>query len=304
MEVLQAYTTVAFSFPRALRTVTPSTGHDAARYTRAAMKILGLLNSNVNAGDADIPKQDLFPARMQEALAKTLNEAVEVDARNVWPTPRLPPLVAGWMGEFEPDLVVFSVTGFWFLYESTPVRLERRFGWPGKALGKLSREAAARPWLAHNRAFQWSRRATQKAIGGQAWFTPEQVIDISQKVILATLRRESTYTVVFGPSGGEKWARDEAHLRDLVARRRRVDAAMSAFCKAHHVEYWDEPKLKSITDPRASSLQGDDLHLDREGHKRLAEYQFELALGMVNRALQHSRGERPAAPEHITARTP
>lgn len=304
MEVLQAYTTATTSFPRALRTAPLSTGPEPPRYTRAAMKILGLLNSDVNAGDAEIPRQDLFPARMQQALAKTLGEDVEVDARNVWPTPRLPPLVAGWMGEFEPDLVVFSVTAFWFLYESTPVRLDRRLGWPGKAAGKLSREAAARPWLAHNRAFQWSRRATRNAVGGEAWFTPEQVIDISQKVILATLRRESAYTVVFGPSGGEKWARDESHLRELVARRRRVDAAMSAFCRAHHVEYWDEAKLASITDPRARSLQGDDLHLDREGHKRLAEHQFGLALGMVNRALEHSRGGRPGTPEHITARTP
>ncbi len=271
---------------------------------RAAMKILGLLNSNVNAGDADIPKQDLFPARMQQALARKLGQEVQVEARNVWPTPRLPSLVAGWVRDFEPDLVVFSVTGFWFLYESTPVRLERRLGWPGRAMGKLSREAAARPWLAHNRAFQWSRRATQKAIGGQSWFTPDQVIEASQKVILATLRRESAYLVVFGPSGGEKWARDEAHLKDLLARRRRVDSAMSAFCRAHHVEYWDEAKRSGITDPRPSSLQGDDLHLDREGHKRVAEYQFDLALGMVNRAMEHKLGERPGMLGHITVSTP
>lgn len=268
------------------------------------MRILGLLNSNVNAGDADIPKQDLFPARMQQALAQRLGIEVEVDARNVWPTPRLPQLVAGWVRDFEPDLVVFSVTGFWFLYESTPVRLERRLGLPGRALGKLSREAAARPWLAHNPIFQWSRRTTQKAIGGQSWFTPDQVIDVSQKVILATLRREATYTVVFGPSGGEKWARDEHHLKDILARRRRVDAAMAAFCRAHHVEYWDEKKLATITDPRPASLQGDDLHLNREGHKRLAEHQFGLALGMVERALAHARGEPVRGGEHITAAAP
>ena len=304
MEVLPAYTTAMFSFRWRLRTLAASTGREPARYTRAAMKILGLLNSNVSAGDADIPKQDLFPARMQQALARALGQEVEVDARNVWPTPRLPELTAGWVREFEPDLVVFSVTGFWFLYESTPVRLERKLGWPGRAIGKVSREAAARPWLAHNRAFQWSRRATQNAIGGQSWFTPDEVIDVSRKVILATLRRESTYIVVFGPSGGEKWARDEAHREELVARRRRVDDSMSAFCKAHHVEYWGEAKRAQISDPRPSSLQGDDLHLDREGHKRLAEYQFGLALGMVNRALAHARGEGRDDGEHITAVTP
>lgn len=268
------------------------------------MKILGLLNSNVNAGDADIPKQDLFPERMRAALAAKLGIEVEVEARNVWPTPRLPQLVAEWTREYEPDLIVFSVTGFWFLYESTPVRLERRLGWPGRALGRLSREAAARPWLAHNRAFQWSRKRTQRAIGGQSWFTEREVVEASQKVILATLRRESAYTVVFGPSGGEKWARDEAHLKELLGRRRRVDAAMAAFCKAHHVEYWDEEKRAGITDPRPSSLQGDDLHLDREGHRRLAEHQFGLALGMVQRALAHGSETPSAASEHITVGAP
>lgn len=268
------------------------------------MKILGLLNSNVNAGDANIPRQDLFPARMQEALAKSFGMEVEVQARNCWPTPRLPGRVAGWVNEFEPDLVVYSVTGFWFLYESTPVRLERKLGLAGKAIGRVSREAAARPWLAHNRAFQWSRRVTQNAVGGQAWFSADQVVEISQKVILASLRRESAYTVVFGPSGGDKWARNEQHLKELVARRRRVDAAMAAFCKAHHVEYWDEAKLAEIRDPRAASLQGDDLHLDREGHKRVAEYQFGLARGLVERTLAHSSAETAPAGEHITAANP
>ncbi len=284
-----------------LRTVNLSTVLAAARYTRAAMKILGLLNSNVVGGDADIPKQDMFPERMRVALAKALDEEVEVQARSVWPTQRLPQLVDGWVREFQPDLVVFSVIGFWFMYESTPVRLERKLGWPGRMLGRASREAAARPWLAHNRLFQWSRKTTQRAIGGQSWFTPEQVISSSQRVISACLRRESTYVVVFGPSGGEKWARDESHLQELVARRRKVDREMAAFCKAHHVEYWDETKLKGIADPRPASLQGDDLHLDREGHRRLAEHQFNLSLGMVRRAQEHSREAGAAPGGHITA---
>ncbi|MEO8538197.1 MAG: hypothetical protein ABI577_00560 [bacterium] len=265
------------------------------------MKILGILTSNVTGGDVEIPQQDMFPARMQAALAKELNEHVDVEARSAWPTQKLPNRVDDWVRNFEPDLVVFSIIGFWFMYESTPVRLQRKLGLPGRILGRASREAAARPRLAHNRVFQWSRKRIQEAVGGQAWFTPEEVIASSQRVISTCLRRESTYIVVVGPSGGEKWARNEAHLRELLLRRRRVDREMAAFCKAHHVEYWDEPMLATITDPRPASLQGDDLHLDREGHRRLAEHQFGLALGMVRRAREHSRGTGGATAGHITA---
>jgi hypothetical protein len=260
------------------------------------MRILGLLNSNAAGGDASIPREELFPARMQRALTRSLDEEVEVVARSVWPTPRLPKLVDGWVRDFEPELVVFPVTGFWFLYESTPILLERQLGLPGRILGRASREVAARPWLAHNRAFQWSRGRTQRAIGGQSWFTAEEVIAVSKQVISAVLRREATYLVVVGPSGGEKWARDNGHRETLIARRRHVDAAVGEYCRSHHVEYWDEARRSAMTDPEPASLQGDNLHLDRNGHQRLAEYQFGLALGWAKRALQHSRSGEMVRP--------
>jgi hypothetical protein len=259
------------------------------------VRILGLLNSDVTGGDAQIPKQELFPARMAVALTKALGEGVDVTARNVWPTPRLPGRVDSWVKELKPELVVFSVTGFWFLYESTPVRLERRLGKPGRMLGKLSREVAARPRLAHNPVFRWSRKQTQKAVGGQSWFTADQVAEVSTKVISAVLRNESSYLVVLGPSGGDKWAKDARHLEALRARRQLVDQRVGDFCRAHHVEYWDEAKMASLKDPRGSSLQGDDLHLDAEGHRRTAEHQFAFSLSLVKRALAVARGDGAAA---------
>jgi hypothetical protein len=104
-------------------------------------------------------------------------------------------------------------------------------------------------------------------------------------VISTVLRNESSYLVVLGPSGGEKWARDERHLASLIARREMVDARVGAFCRAHHVEYWDLAKMATLKDPRGSSLQGDDLHLDAEGHRRVADQQFDFSLALVNRAL-------------------
>lgn len=287
-------TTSRFSVPYGQNIDTRGKGFYTPR-----VRILALLNSNVTGGDAQIPKEDLFPARMGSALAKALGEEVEVIARNVWPTPRLAGRVDTWVKEFQPELVLYSVTGFWFLYESTPVRLERRLGKPGRALGRISREAAARPWLAHNPVFRWSRKQTQKAVGGQAWFTADQVAEASTKVVSAVLRNESSYLVVLGPSGGDKWAKDARHLESLRARRQMVDTRVGDFCRAHHVEYWDQAKMASLKDPRGSSLQGDELHLDAEGHRRVADYQFGFSLDLVKRALAASRNGQMVA----TART-
>jgi hypothetical protein len=255
------------------------------------MRILGLLNSNVAPDDVHIPREEMFPARMAAALGKAIGEEVEVDARSVWPDQRLAASASRWVREFKPELVVFSIPSFWFMYESTPVRLERKFSRPGRWIGKRFRKLAANPRLAHNRPFQWARQRTQRVLGGESWFSADTVIANCTDTILSVLRGESTYLVVFGPSAGEKWAHDAQHLERLVARRRKVDQALEAFCAQHHVEYWGESKLASIRDARPASLQGDDLHLDREGHRRLAEYQFNLSLGMVNRALTATRGE-------------
>ncbi|MGE3076001.1 MAG: hypothetical protein AB7N24_08960 [Dehalococcoidia bacterium] len=259
------------------------------------MKILGLVGSDVHGGNANIAKQDLYPERMRVGLETALGEEVEVVSRAVWPTRELPALVDRWMKEFEPDLVVFSVSGYSFLYESTPVRVERRLGRLGRLIGRTSLRAAAQPRLAHNRPFQWSRRTVQRIIGGEAWFTAKEVSDVSQQVISTVLRSESGYIEVFGPSGGEKWSRNQAHLDRLIARRRRVDRELAAFCQAHHVEYWDEARRATIADPKPKALQGDDLHLNREGHKRMAEYQFNLALGMARRAREHAGASVGAA---------
>lgn len=253
------------------------------------MKILGLLNSNVRGGDASIPREDLFPGRLAGPLSKALGEPVEITARALWPTPRLPGLVERWTRELRPELVVFSVPSFWFLYESAPVRLERRLGAPGRAISSAALRAAATPWLAHNAPFRWGRERARQVIGGDSWFEPAEVVDAARGVIQAALRAEGTYVIVFGPSGGDQWARDDAGRERLARRRDEVDRALAEFCRQRHVEYWDQKKKAAIRDPRPQSLQGDGLHLDREGHRRTAEHQFGLALGMVNRALAHAR---------------
>jgi hypothetical protein len=233
----------------------------------------------------------MFPAAMQAPLARAIGEPVEVTARPVWPTPDLPKVVDRWMAEIQPELVVFPIGSFWFLYESTPVRVERRLGRPGRWVNRASQKLAAKKWLAHNRPFQWLRRRTQRTLGGDSWFAPEEVIATAKEVIRTILRYEGSYLVVFCPSGGDRWAPDEGALARFARKRDLVDRAISAFCAEHHIEYWDEARIAPERDPRPPSLQGDQLHLDRGGHRRAAERYMDMSVGMMKRALAHSRGE-------------
>jgi hypothetical protein len=209
-------------------------------------------------------------------------------------------VVRRWMDEFRPELVTFYVSSFWFLYESTPVRMERKFGGPGRFISQQSQKIAATPWLAHNRVFQWGRKRTQDVLGGSAWFEPDEVIARSIQIIREVIQSEGSYLVVVGASGGERWARDKEHLQRIIARRDTVDAALGAFCRSHHIEYVSVAQLSALaTPPEPVSLQGDELHLDRKGHSQVAEFYFRVGLGWAQRALKATR-EEPVQAEHIT----
>lgn len=248
------------------------------------MKVLGLLSSDVRGGDARPARETLFPSRMQAPLAERLGEPVEIEARAIWPTPNLPQVAERWVARSEPDLVVVSIGAFWFLYESMPVRLEKQFGPVGRFAAALLLRAAARPRLAHNGPVQSVRRWLQAHIGGSAHFEPEEVIEVARNLIRALLRHERVYLVVTGPSGGDAWATDERGARRIAERRAAVDTAMEEFCKALHVEYWSVGQLSQMRDPRPSSLQGDRLHMDEEGHRRTAERYLDFSEALLRRA--------------------
>jgi hypothetical protein len=255
------------------------------------MRILALLDSNVKGGKGNIPPEDLFPNAMQAPLSQAIGEEVITRAYPVWPTKDLPKAAERWINEFQPDLIVFAVGPFWFLYESTPVRMERRLRGPGRFINKRAQKIAATPWLAHNRPFQWLRRQTQRTVGGDTWFEPEHVIEVSQDVIRTLVRYESAYLVVFAPGNGARWAKDEEARLRLERRSEKVTKAIAAFCAEHHVDFFDTEATSRFMEAREtrppSSLQGDQLHLDREGHRRAAISLMTLTLEVIRRAKEH-----------------
>lgn len=258
------------------------------------MRILGLLSSDVRGGDGRIADSALFPQRMRAPLAAALGEEVEIVAREVWPDEQLIPVVERWMARHEPDLVMLGVSGFWFLYESIPARLQR-YGPLGRVAARGLLALAATPWLAHNRAFRSGRSFASRIFPGASYFEPDEVIERCEEVIRTVLRAEGSYLVVVAPSMQDGWARDEASRVRLMARRDRVESALAAFCNERKVEFWGSAMFAQLRDPRGRSVQGDGLHLDEEGHRRAAENYLAASLALCRRAKAANAGDASSA---------
>jgi len=253
------------------------------------------MSSDVRGGDGRIAENALFPQRMEAPLAAALGEEVEIVAREVWPDERLIRVVERWMAQHEPDLVILVVSGFWFLYQSIPARLQR-YGPVGRAAAKALLAMAATPWLAHNRAFRSGRSVASRIIAGAPYFEPEEVIARCEEVIRTVLRAEGVYLLVIAPGMANHWAKDEQTRERLGARRDQVEAALEAFCRERKVEFWASSVSAQLRDPRGRSVQGDGLHLDAEGHRRAAEHLLAPLVALCRRAKAASEGEASRAP--------
>ena len=102
-----------------------------------------------------------------ERLEADFGEPVSVTVKSIWPTEKLPGLVAGWVEEYQPDAIYIRVPAFWFLHRSVPLRAQRLLGRFGPAIGQTGfRMAASRRW-GHNRVFRGGRYVLQSTIGGE-----------------------------------------------------------------------------------------------------------------------------------------
>ena len=133
------------------------------------MKILRLGSSNDTVAQfvAGEPRELVI----QRELERQFEEPIDVVTKRIWPTERFPELLSRWLDEENPDIVTVPVIGYWFNFESVPLRLQRRLGRLGERLGSTGKRAADVPWLAHNAAFRAARNAAQRTIGGETYFT-------------------------------------------------------------------------------------------------------------------------------------
>lgn len=249
-----------------------------------------------NDGRAEVPAELRRAAIVEQRLSEALGEPVESVVRQAWPDERLPGLVARWMDEFRPDLVLLPVNSFSFNYESVPLKIERRLGPLGKPIAHLGWKAAETPAIAHRGAFHSARRLAQRTIGGATYFEPEQVLEVMAKCVRTIVQHEQAILIVKGSRGSRDFSVSDGARRRSEERRLTVHRGLQALCGELHVDYFgtDTPRYAEAG-AEPGSMIGDRFHYDATGHRSSADRQLEMVVSVLEK---HGR----LAPERGAAR--
>jgi len=262
------------------------------------VKILrfGSSNDTVEQFIAGEPREIVI----RRELERELGEPVEVVTKRIWPSERFPALLAQWIDEEQPEIVTIPVIGYWFNFESVPLKLQRRFGRLGVALSDTGKRAADTPWLAHNAVFRALRNLAQRTIGGATYFTPEEVVECIAACVRETARREGIGLIIQGPYGGQRLAgaTRKATARE-EARRQRVNAGIREVCARHHVRFIEHRVNRREAGTDFSTI-GDGLHMDEAGQRASA---LEWA-GHILAEVHQLRGEAATSLPGLRAPTP
>jgi hypothetical protein len=260
------------------------------------MKILGLTDSNASGGNGRVPEGQLRDRVVEGPLSEALGEEIEIISEVAWPNPDLPEVAARWIKRHDPDVVIITTNSFAYQYRSAPIKLERKYGRPGRALAELGLRMAGTRWLAHNPAFQWTRKQIQRRVGGATHFEPEEVAAVYIDVARAALRHEGVTVGIIGPlTVPRRWANTDAELAEAEVRRSLFHRTLKAFCEERHVWYaGNDTPIESTTDP--SHLQGDELHANAAGHNRHAEMGLPMLVELCRIAQEARSDQRAPSP--------
>ena len=215
----------------------------------------------------DVAEHLRSPRIAESVLAEAVGEPVETIVRPIWPRPNLPELVDRWLDQYRPDLVYFTVVPFWYVYESVPVRVERRLGRFGRKVAPVGQRAAATPF-SNTLPFRALRAAGMRTIGGEAHFTPGQVLEVVEACIRRIVAREDVALVVIGSTGRRCAAYSWGGVARDRARRATVHESLSTLCAQLHVPYFGGDSL--MTSRQWKALLGTDgTHLGIDGQRSM-----------------------------------
>ena len=201
----------------------------------------------------------------EQILRDETGEAVETVVRPIWPDESLPDLIDRWMERYEPDLVFLRVNGFWFQYESVPLKIERKFGRLGKPLARAGTRIGEVSWLARSRTFRRLQYFAVKVLGGATYFTTEQVTACMEECIRRVVAHEHVGLVVRGTDGRLAGELPQRSIAAYESRRQQVEHALERICRSLHVRYmgttemFDRQKMDAM-------LGADRFHRGAEGH--------------------------------------
>jgi len=236
------------------------------------VRVLFLGSSN-DTGDW-VPQTAKKHVLAGERLAAEIGEPVEWVVKSIWPTEDLAQRVGIWMAETQPDVVYLNTASYWFLYRSVPKRVKRLLGRVGgERIGEAGARVAKSERWAHNAVFRGIRKALQETIGGDPYFSTQQVIDRISETVRVAARDESTVVVVKGPHGTRRLsARKQAFERD-ERERLKLHHALEQLCAQLHVTYdgVGEGGVREQAAYRRGVSTGDRMHADAELHRFEAE---------------------------------
>jgi hypothetical protein len=238
------------------------------------MKVLWLGNSTDQRGR--IADTDMRSNVVAHELEAATGEPVEMVVRSIWPNERLVGLVERWMDEEAPDIVMLRTVAFWFNYESVPLRVDRLLGPLGKPLKNAGMGMAKSSWIGERAIFHWLRRWTLRLIGGDTYFTPDEVIERQSAAIRAIVRREGVGLVAYLPKARTDYYPSAKAKARAEARRRKVHDALAQLCEELHVPYLGSVQPRYLTE-KATTV-GDRLHPDAEEHRRRASEELPYVL--------------------------
>jgi hypothetical protein len=248
------------------------------------MRVLFLGNSNEAL---DLPDGALRRHEIMEAELTREFGSCEIVTKPAWPTPGFPKVLERWIRELEPDVVYLNVAEYWCLYESIPLRLERRFGTLGKPVASAGTKMAETSWVSHNRLFRGLRQAGQSVIAGAVHFEPDEIVERVVACLRVCLRDEGLAVVVDGQRGRRPHATTKRWRDRVEARRQRVHLALKEECARLHVVYGGDDVPQWRWRPQGMDGHRDGLHQGIEGQRWMANEAIEL----IRRALANERGE-------------
>jgi hypothetical protein len=159
----------------------------------------------------EVPETDRIHRLVEHAFAAETGQPVETMIRVIWPTPALPDAIDRWLQSYDPDVVFFRVSSYWFTYESVPLRLERsRLGRPARALARAGFASADAPRLAYTPLYRGTRNVLRRVVGSAVNFTPDEVIETVEACLRRIARHERAVVVVRGidrRDGRLQWSR-------------------------------------------------------------------------------------------------
>ncbi len=217
--------------------------------------------SNSEDVSPEIPEEQRSWRLAAGMVETAIGDTIEIVPRVIWPDPKLPDIIDGWLERYDPDLVLFKVNAYWYLYKSVPLRVRRRFKWGGKQLAASGDRIGRIPWFTKTRGFHWGRWVLLRTVGGDTQFPPEHVAALTEECVKRILQDEGRRVIV--NTTLDHWT---SNPKPQAAVHRRL----KAYCASVHAGYLGAD-IENDPPPPDLYSGGDRLHTNEEGHRWQSE---------------------------------